>query len=153
MSFFIDILLVIPISIIFYSLIQIISDYSVKDKLYTEKRNIKFMILFITGLFSVMSSYKAIPRSDILNIIPVKYGLLGAGLCLTINSTISYWYEMDYKTKIFVLSVFLISTILISVQFHNDPITEYKEKKDKNKNKNKEEDIYKQIEEELGELT
>lgn len=145
MGIFTDTILLGPISLIYYFIISIISDYYVKDQLYKQKRNNKFLILFISGLMSIVIAFKAFPMNELLKLTPIKYGILTAGLALSVNSSISYWYEMDHKTKLFVLVVCLLATVFGVIQLNQDPSIDYdrieKEKED-------EEDI-KEIEEEI----
>jgi hypothetical protein len=125
MSFFIDALLLGPTSIIYYNIIQIVSDFFVKDMLYNQKRSSKFLVLFISGLISMILSFKIFPNINILKMTPLKYGVMCAGLGLSLSSSISYWFEMDHKTKLFVLSVCLLSIVFVAIQANKDNTINY----------------------------
>jgi uncharacterized membrane protein YfcA len=145
MGIFTDTILLGPISLIYYFIISIISDYYVRNQLYKQKRNNKFLILYISGLLSIIGAFKVFPMNELLQLTPIKYGILTAGLALSVNSSISYWYEMDHKTKLFVLIVCLLASIFGVIQLKQDSSIDYhrieKEKKNEEELKEIEEEI------------
>ena len=90
-------------------------------------------------------SFKFFPKIKILKLTPLKYGIMCAGLALSLNSSISYWYEMDHKTKLFVLSICLLSVVFLAIQLNKDESIDY----DKQEIKREEEEDLELIKEEL----
>lgn len=115
MSQLTDSLLAVPISVVYYLMIEKLSNIMFMNLPHVERHNNRFILVFTIGLLTMAISNKLVDaiNKDVSSSF-VKYGLIAGGLALSTSITISYWYEMNDQMKLSVFFIIFIGLLYIS---------------------------------------
>lgn len=115
MSYISDSLLAIPISIVYYLIVEKMSNISFTTLPHTQRYNNRFIMVFVIGLITMIGSSKLIDviRKDVTNNF-IKYGLIAGGLALSTSATVSHWYEMNDQMKLSVFFVMFVGLLYLT---------------------------------------
>lgn len=115
MSQLTDSLLAVPISVVYYLMIEKLSNIMFINLPHVERHNNRFILVFTIGLLTMAISNKLVDaiNKDVSSSF-VKYGLIAGGLALSTSITISYWYEMNDQMKLSVFFIIFIGLLYIS---------------------------------------
>jgi len=108
-----DILLSIPISLIYVFFINKITELLTSDTVYEEKIKKNIAISFICVIVGFILAYKIFSHGKLKNRI-IKYSLIFGSFILLINSIIYQWNDLSNDSKTFMIGLLLILACLFT---------------------------------------
>lgn len=109
-----DIILALPIGIIYNFFITKMSDLMTKDEDYEIKIHKYFIICLSGAIFGIISAIFIFSEQNILENRCVKYGMTIGSVLLLINTLIFNWDLLSEDTKLLTIGILLICIIIVS---------------------------------------
>lgn len=114
MGYIKNILISIPMALIFYLLTEKIITNITSENKYSDKIQKSFIIEFIVGLFFIALGLTAFNVGSNLENQSLRFSMYGAGGFLILNSVIFNWDGLDDGSKMIILSLSVAGLIIYS---------------------------------------
>ena len=108
-----DILLSIPIGLLYVFFINKITELLTSDTIYEEKIKKTISISFIVVIVGYILAFKIFSSGKLKNRI-IKYSLIFSSTIILINSIVYHWVELSNDTKAFMIGILLLMSFLLS---------------------------------------
>lgn len=135
MGLFKDIILSIPIGIIYNFLINKLVNVMFDQMTYTERYQKSLIFMFVIGLIGLVLAFTLFKNHPIFKNRPLRFGLILGSILLIFYSIISNWNRMDDITKIVVFGI--VFGLLILYSYYNGEDNNKKKLKKKKIDSNK----------------
>lgn len=108
-----DILIAIPIGILYVLFINKLNQIVTNDLEYAEKIKKSIMINFVAAIVGFILAYKVFGNKKVYNRI-IKYALIFGSALIFINALLYNWPELETDTKAIIFGITLVISILIT---------------------------------------
>lgn len=114
MGYAMNVIISIPMAIVFYLLTEKIIINVTSDNKYNDRIQKSFIIGFIIGLFFIALGLTAFNEGSNLENQSLRLAMYGAGGFLILNSVIFSWDDLDDGTKMIILALSIVGLIIYS---------------------------------------
>ncbi len=114
MGYLLDVLIAIPIGLLYTYIINNISDIFTADIVFEQKIQRTLIFGFISGILGYIIALLLFNQKCILDNRSVKYGLFFGSSLLLINTLLFNWYVLDNDTRLFIMGAIFIFFISLS---------------------------------------
>jgi hypothetical protein len=108
-----DILISIPIGVLYIYFINKINEIIVNDLEYNEKIKKSIMVFFVSVIVSLVLAFKVFGNGKTYNRI-IKYALIFASVVIFTNAILYNWPELQTDSKAIIVGLALLLSILIT---------------------------------------
>ncbi len=108
-----DILIAVPIGILYILFINKLNEIVTNDLEYAEKIKKSIMINFVASIVGFILAYKVFGNEKLYNRI-IKYALIFGSTLIFINALLYNWPELETDTKAIIFGITLVISILIT---------------------------------------
>lgn len=108
-----DILIAVPIGILYILFINKLNQIITNDLEYAEKIKKSIMINFVASIVGFILAYKVFGNEKLYNRI-IKYALIFGSTLIFINAILYNWPELETDTKAIIFGITLVISILIT---------------------------------------
>ena len=111
-----DVLISIPISILYIFFIQKLIDLFNRDLVYDDKIKRSIAISFVAVIVGFVLAFKIFSYKKTYNRI-AKYSLIFGSTFIFLNSILYQWPQLASDTKLIIIGISLVSALVLSYKF------------------------------------
>ncbi len=127
-----DIIIAIPIGVVYNFIVNRAINVSFGQMAYSEKYQKSLIFMFVIGLIGMILAFTLFKNHPMFKNRPLRMGLIFGSSILIFYSMITNWEKMDDITKIIMFGIILISLVWYSYYSEDEKKDKQKVKKNNN---------------------
>jgi hypothetical protein len=120
MGYLLNAIMTVPIGILYNIFVTKLSEIMTTSLVYEDRIQKHLIFCFIGGLVGYVLAMTIFEKDGILENTSAKYGIAIGSSILILNSLISNWMILQNDTKLFIIGMLFVFSLVISYKFSNE---------------------------------
>lgn len=119
MGYLLNAIMTVPIGILYNIFITKLSEIMTNSLVYEERIQKHLIFCFIGGLAGYVLAMTIFEKDGILENVSAKYGIALGSTVLILNAMISNWMILQNDTKLFIIGMLFMFSLIVAYKFNN----------------------------------